>query len=620
MTTGEPVGTLIRMQISTTTKVSAALAIALAAVGALGAFAALHFVTVNERLGVVLVSGLVVGTMVVLVVAARSVQGDLLAREEAERAQRASEAQVAGVVSIAADAIITFDHTQRVVQFNRGAEQIFGYRAEEMLGGTLDQLLPVRFRSGHGAQMFAFAQAPENARRMGERREISGLRKGGEEFPADASILKLAVDGQWRFTVVLRDITYYKRVEEAQRLLADAGAALTRTLDLDESLAAVAQLPVSRLGDACIVDVLDGSTTRRVASVTRDETLNIALGSLAIQGTGLDSPSAVVDVLRTRKPLLLEQVTDEWLEAHTETDEELTRWRSVGATSLLLVPLLARNEVHGVLTLLSTGGSRKLGPSDLPLAEELATRAAFAIDNARLFTTARSATKARDEMLGVVSHDLRNPVAAIGMCVRALRALPPLDAAAHDDIVNAIADAVEWMERLIRDLLDVANIEAGKLALEQHVEEVKPIVESAVAMFARIAEARGVRLVAELPPGLPAVDGDTARLVQALSNLLANAVAHTGAGGAVTVGARNHDGAVEIVVRDTGSGIAADELPQIFERHWRSTASARRGGSGLGLAIVRGIVTAHGGKVWAESRLGSGSSFYVTLPAAAGLT
>jgi len=119
-----------------------------------------------------------------------------------------------------------------------------------------------------------------------------------------------------------------------------------------------------------------------------------------------------------------------------------------------------------------------------------------------------------------------------------------------------------------------------------------------------------------VPSGLPAVDGDSGRLVQALSNLLTNAIAHTPSGGTVTIGARPADGAVEIVVRDTGGGIPPDELPRIFERHWRSTASARRGGSGLGLAIVRGIVAAHGGRVWAESTLGIGSAFYINLPAA----
>src|ERR1035437_4314469 len=143
----------------------------------------------------------------------------------------ASDAEMAGILSISVDAIITVDSRQRITRLNHGAETIFGYGAGEMLGRPLELLLPERFRGAHAKHIVEFAGSPEGARRMGDRAAISGLRKDLTEFPAEASILKLAVDGETSFTVVLRDVTDRKRTEEAQRLLADAGGVLNRTLD-----------------------------------------------------------------------------------------------------------------------------------------------------------------------------------------------------------------------------------------------------------------------------------------------------------------------------------------------------------------------------------------------------
>ncbi len=563
------------MRLSTTNKVSAAFAVALAAVFALGGFAVERFWMEHDSPGIVLVTLLVVSTNVVLLMAARSVRGDLDARTRAERALQASEARMAGIFSIAPDAIITVDESFRIVLFNQGAEHTFGYRESEMLGQELEGLLPARFRSSHRVHMVGFGLSNETARRVSYRREIVGLRKDGKEFSADASIIKLSLDGTTSFTVVMRDITERRRAEESQRFLADAGAVLTRTLATDETLVAIAQLPVPRLADACIVEVLEGESTLRVASVTDDPELNIRLEAVARGRTDLDSPWAVVDVLRTGTTLLVDEVTDEWLEAHAEDDRDLARWRGLGATSAVLVPLVVRGESLGVLTMLSLRAARRFAPADVALMEELASRAAFAIDNAHLLATSRAAARARDDILSVVSHDLRNPVNAIGMCVRALRESAVDDPLARRDLVNAIAEAAEWMDRLIRDLLDVANIERRKLSIERHAEEVRPIVDSAVAMFAATAKARGARLWAQVDPALPAVQGDAARLVQVLSNLIANALAHTPEGGSVTLEAVSGDAEVEFTVRDTGCGIAPEELPRIFERHWRSSASER---------------------------------------------
>jgi signal transduction histidine kinase len=171
-------------------------------------------------------------------------------------------------------------------------------------------------------------------------------------------------------------------------------------------------------------------------------------------------------------------------------------------------------------------------------------------------------------------------------------------------------------QRMIRDLLDVASIEVGRLAVERRVEVVRPILERAVGLFARTAADRGVVLTLEAPAESPAVHGDAERLVQVLSNLLANALRYTARDGHVTVSARASGNEVEIMVADTGSGIPPASLPLIFERYWTVRGNAPKGGTGLGLAIARGIVEAHGGRLWAESEVGKGSTFRFTLRAA----
>ena len=285
----------------------------------------------------------------------------------------------------------------------------------------------------------------------------------------------------------------------------------------------------------------------------------------------------------------------------------------LGIGTLMLLPLVAREHVLGVLNIFRLKGGAPFTESERVLAEELALRAAFALDNARLYATARQATHARDHALGVVSHDLRNPISAIGMSARALLAsIPPGDVERRDLVAN-IMESQDLTQRMIRDLLDVASIEVGRLRVERRPEPLTPILEQAVALFEREAADRAVLLTLETAPDLPAVSGDAGRLVQVLSNLVANALRFTERSGSVTVRAQHHGDEVEVSVTDTGSGIPAANLPVIFERYWTVRGNAPKGGTGLGLAIARSIVEAHGGRIWAESEVGKGSVFRFTL-------
>ncbi|HEX8824638.1 MAG TPA: HAMP domain-containing sensor histidine kinase, partial [Archangium sp.] len=263
----------------------------------------------------------------------------------------------------------------------------------------------------------------------------------------------------------------------------------------------------------------------------------------------------------------------------------------------------------------SGASGRRYGPSDLALAEDLCQRASLAIDNARLFGESRRATRAREDLLAVVSHDLKNPLGVVqlasALLLRGSQGKPGGEPVQKQ--AGRIQAAAERMARLISDLLDWGRIEAGGLPLEPSVQDVASLVAEALESVRPLAEARGLRVAAELPDGGVRVTCDRTRVLQVLGNLLGNAVKFTSDGGQLTVGARVQRGEVQLWVKDTGSGIRPEALPHVFERYWQAKEAESRG-TGLGLYIAKGIVEAHGGRIWAESELDHGSTFTFTLP------
>ena len=232
-------------------------------------------------------------------------------------------------------------------------------------------------------------------------------------------------------------------------------------------------------------------------------------------------------------------------------------------------------------------------------------------------TAAEAAVRARDEVLRIVAHDIGNSLSAVKIHALVLERTLPADEAFGEarKRTGAIRDLTAQMDRLRQDLLDVAAIEAGRLSVDPAELEVGAVVAEAVAALAELAAEKGVALSASAAPGLPRVWADRERVLQVLANLCGNAVKFTPSGGRVEVRAEDAGGAVRVSCADTGPGIAADDLPHVFDRFWQAR-STRRAGAGLGLAIARGIVEAHGGAISADSTPGEGSTFAFTLPVA----
>lgn len=535
---------------------------------------------------------------------------------DAEERLRASEAKFAGILAIAVDAIITVDEHQQILHFNHGAELLFGYAERDMIGGALSQLLPSRYRDAHQRHLLEFGRAEQVSRRMGERRPVFGLRRDGTEFPAEASISRLDLPGTRVFTVVLRDISERLRAEENQRFLARSGGVLATSLDYESTLRSVVHLPIPHLADCCVLHIVDGgSQVRTLVSVHEDPERTKRLRALERgRADASNWPFPVASVLADRRYAVRRHLAAGWSLDGGEGDVRANDLEALGIHACATLPLVARTQALGTLTLLSTDPTRLYGDVELALAEDLALRAAFAVENARLYQSAQQASRARDEILGVVSHDLRNPLSAISMCARVLHESPPAKTDERRELTGAILESTQLMQRLIQDLLDVSTIESGHLTMLPRHERLAPIVESVMQMVRAEATARDVGLDALIPATLPTVHVDAMRLEQALANLLGNAIKFSERGSRVSVRAEVALGGVRVAVVDRGAGIPAEHLPHIFDRYWHARRQSRTAGTGLGLAIARGIVHAHGGVIEVESTLGVGSTFTVTLP------
>jgi PAS domain S-box-containing protein len=545
--------------------------------------------------------------------------GPLLQQKQTEEARRNAEAQLAGTVAIAMDAIISIDEERRITLFNWGAERIFGYSADEVLGQSLDMLLPELLRARHAGQIAQFSRSAQTARRMGERSTITGQRKNGEIFPAEASISRYLTGGRWTFTVMLRDITDRQRAEEGLRFLADVGALLADLLHDPSALQRAADRAVPMLGDSCIIDLVEGAQILTASVAARDAAMAQAIQALRDrQPPRWDVPTAGTQAMRTRQTGLLSDAAGVGPGGEAPAIGADAAGSVPKAGSLLVVPLVAHDQLVGAATFAMMAGGRKHDETYRALAEAFGMRVALAVDSAALYQRARRAIGARDEAMAVVSHDLRNPLSAITLCLSALRESPPPSPEAATDLLGTVVESTTLMQRIIQDLLDVASIDAGRLSLDRRRQAVLPVLERSVAMFRAAAADRDVALVLDRTAldGIPDAEIDSERIVQVLANLLHNALKFTDAGGTVRVSAVAKADRIAIAVADTGAGIAPADLPHIFDRFWHGRRRTKIRSTGLGLAIARGIVEAHGGRIWADSAPGRGTSLTFEIPTA----
>ncbi|HME98410.1 MAG TPA: ATP-binding protein [Terriglobia bacterium] len=372
--------------------------------------------------------------------------------------------------------------------------------------------------------------------------------------------------------------------EDAQRFLYEASSALAMSLDYEITLWALARAGIPHLADGCMVDVVqeDGSLKRVATAHVNSEKEEILQNG--------DCITLAAEVIRSGQPELRDK--------------------------MISVPLVIRGNTIGAIRLILERPDRSYNPFDLALAEDLADRAAIALDNATLYTKELEANRLKDEFLATVSHELRTPLTPILGAIYKLRA-----SRTSDEDLQATLDIIERntraQARIVEELLDISRITAGKFNFNRQPIDLLPIIQRAIEVVRPSTEALGIHLQTSLEPLDRLIWCDRDRIQQVIWNLLSNAIKFTRQGGLIEVRLDSSPDWAHIRISDTGVGISPEFLPHVFDqfRQAGNFVTRMQGGLGAGLAIVRYIVERHGGTVRAESRgEGQGATFVVDLP------
>ncbi len=542
-------------------------------------------------------------------------------RRQAEQAALGSEARTRAILAAALDCIVTIDAAGRIVEFNAAAERTFGYSCAAVIGHEMAGLIiPPALREQHRRGL-AHYLASDEGRIIGRRIEMHAMRAGGSAFPIELTVSRLPGDGPPMFTGFIRDISARKRAEEIGHFLAAASEQLASSLDYPETLTQLAQLAVPYLADWCAVDMVeDDGSYRRLALAHRDPA-KVELAWEIERRYGFDPLLAegAAKVLRTGEPAIYTEISPHLIEQATHDPEHARLIQSVGLRSGMIVPLTARGRTLGALSFGAAESGRSFGADDLELAEDLARRAALAIDNARLYAAAQAAIRTRDEFLSIAAHEMKTPMTSLTGYAQVLQRRFARDKTSGERdrrAVDVIAAQAERLSRLIAAPLDVSRIETGHFTLDRQLVDLPGLVRRVVEEAQPALDRHTLELRA--PDGGLVVEGDALRLEQVLQNLIQNAIKYSPEGGPVNVRVDERAGRAAISVSDKGIGVPAEAQPRLFQRFFRAAnlAGSSISGMGIGLYVVREIVSRHGGTVDVASQEGEGSTFTISLPLA----
>jgi signal transduction histidine kinase len=385
--------------------------------------------------------------------------------------------------------------------------------------------------------------------------------------------------------------------------LLDAEALLRSAPDYETTLPELARLAVPRVADLCVVEIVGEQGASTPVEVAHVDPAKLRLARerwrLAAGGCG--------------GSLFLPEATDETLAASVAQAERRELLLALRVRSVMIVPMCVRDRTIGAITFATGESERRYQASDLAMAERLAASAATAIDTARSQLEAREAVRMREDLLGIVAHDLRNPLSGILMrCSLLLETLPKDQAGllVRRD-VEAMRRSSHRMESLLRDLLAFAKIQAGGLPVERQPSDLAELLAEAIESVTPLVGKRKVTVETQLRAGVQ-VRCDRERFLQIVANLIGNAIKFTKADGSIGIRTEQQAGEIRFSISDDGPGIAADERVRLFDPYWQK--HPRSGGIGLGLYVTRALVEAHGGVIGVQSVPGAGSTFSFTLP------
>lgn len=474
-----------------------------------------------------------------------------------------------------------------------------------------------------GLLLFGIMVEPRYDWRVHDLRDLARL---GSSVGAMIAAVFIVDHANRRRLMAERRLAAQAEHEAAQRrmaFLADASSMLASSLDYETTLRAVARLTVPELADLCLVDIVDDrGTVHRVEAAHANPARSDEARILCRHSPDPDDlANPIARALRSGRSELITEVTAPLLEGMAPDAEQVGVLRALGLRQMLIVPLVARDRTLGTITFISTS-ERCYGPEDLVLAEAVARRAALAVDNARLYQQAQQGVRVRDELLASTSHELRTPLTHIKGFVSTLRQTDvEWDDETRAELLADIEREADRLARLIGDLLEMSRIESGGLALTDPIPTaVADVVEGGIDRVRGLLGNR--RLAVELAVDLPPITVEVPQFERVIANLVENAAKYSVPDGDIRISGARVGHEVELCVEDAGPGIPPEYLDQIFDRFFRVSTQDRYTipGTGLGLAICRGIVQAHGGRIWAENRAEGGARFVIRMPAALGGT
>lgn len=600
--------------------------------------------------------------------------GQFIARKVAIDAETRAQRRNAAILETALDCIIMIDAGGCVLEWNPAAERTFGRMRDEAVGKQMaDLIVPPRFRKAHYDGLRRYLATGE-AHVLGRRIEIEGLRADGVEFPVELAITRVPLPGRPTFTAYLRDLTERKRLEFAQTLLLEASTLLASSLDYEQTLSNLARVVVPSFADWYAIDIVEpDGNVRRLAVAHRDPARTELAQELAQRyPEDPDSAHGVYRAIRTGESELVAEIPDSLLVSETKDPEHLRLVRELGLRSYIVVPLRSHGGVIGAFSFVTAESARRYDERDLSVAEELARRAAQAIDNARLFREvtetrellehqaveleaqaaeleetaqelehaneelqhtnealvtrsseaelarreADEANRAKSDFLAAMSHELRTPLNAIVGYAQLM------DVGVHGPVSDSQREDIKRIERssqhllgLITDILNFAKTEAGRVSYQIETVAMDAVLARVEEMVAPQAQAKQLRYsyTNECPDAFVRADPD--KLLQIFVNLLSNAVRFTPDGGRIDVRCYATDEAVSAEVTDTGMGIPPDKLDAIFEPFVQVDLeyAGQRQGTGLGLAISRELARGMDGDLTVTSEPGEGSTFTIRL-------
>ncbi|HKO14790.1 MAG TPA: ATP-binding protein [Gemmatimonadaceae bacterium] len=604
--------------------------------------------------------------------------GVFLELRDALAAERSSRVRNAATIEVALDCIVSIDQDGRVLEWNPAAERTFGYTRAQALGREIGQLIvPPGLRQAHYRGLARYLATGE-ARVLGRRIEVEGMRADGSIFPCELAITRVPLAGPPTFTAYLRDLTERRRLERSQELLLRASVLLGSSLDYEQTLRNLSHVVVPAFADWYAVHLAGEDGTLRAIEVAHENPDKTQLAR-KLEERYPQNP-LLHQVLRTGRSAMEASITPELVESAAHDPEHLRALRELGLRSFIMTPLRARTAVIGVLSLVTADSGRRYDTRDLALAEELAARAGQAIENARLFREAEEsrqlleqqatelesqatemeetaaelelsneelrganeelarrtqdaeraradaeqarqeadeANRTKSDFLAAMSHELRTPLNAIMGYAQLLElgVHGAIDDTQRED-VHRIDRSAQHLLALINDILNFAKLERGHVRYQLREMPMHDVLARLGDLVIPQARAKHLQYEVTDDSGGATVCGDADKIVQILVNVLSNAVRFTAEGGRIDVHCAATSTAVLTSVRDTGVGIPPDKLEAVFEPFVQvdRTYTSQRQGAGLGLAISRELARGMGGELTAFSTVGRGSEFVLELP------